>query len=64
MAVAVDDHHALAEPRRRQRMRQPANAGADHRDVECTWQMISLACCPKILILLSFGVYGRAMKAG
>ena len=34
MRVAIDDHHALAEPRGSQRMRQAANAGADHRDVE------------------------------
>ena len=34
MRVAVDDHHALAEPRGGQCMRQAANAGADHRDVE------------------------------
>ena len=34
MSVAIDDHHALAEPRGGQRMRQSANAGADHRDIE------------------------------
>ena len=40
MSVAVDDDHALAEPRGGQRMRQSANAGADHGDIEWTWRMI------------------------
>ena len=34
MGVAVDHHDALAQPRGGQCMRQAANAGADHRDIE------------------------------
>ena len=34
LRVAIDDDHALAATRGRQGMRQPANAGADDRDVK------------------------------
>ena len=39
MSVAVNDDHALAETRGGERMRQSANARADHGNVEWTWQM-------------------------
>ena len=34
LGVAVDDQHAQAAPRRRERMRQPDDPGADNRNIE------------------------------